>query len=136
MEDAFIQQTQWPRHRARPYAIKAGPKLLDIFSKNHIRLGITATNTGFYGPQGRGLFLQPSRKDHIAALAAFSYGKRVITNLEMETAGVYVLCKLMGHQAISLNCILANRSTGEFSKKPETSVSSLIENTLEQIQHI
>ncbi len=59
-------------------------------------------------------------------LASFKYSEKQITNLEMETAGIYGLAKLLGHRAVSLNAILANRATGEFSEKPEKIVDDLI----------
>jgi len=63
----------------------------------------------------------------------FRYNGMMITNLEMESSAIYGLSKLMGHQAVSLNCIIANRATGEFSKKPLETIDSLIQYTLEKL---
>ena len=60
---------------------------------------------------------------------------RKITNLEMETAGIYGMASLLGHRAVSLNAILANRANGEFSKSPKDTVDNLILYTLEKFTH-
>ena len=66
-------------------------------------------------------------------LSTFSYNDIQLTNLEMETSGIYALSQLLGHEAVSLNCILANRSTGEFSVTPTESVDRLIEFCLKRL---
>jgi uridine phosphorylase len=133
MEDEFIKQTQWSKEKARPYIVDFDGKLAKIFTDNRIRLGLTATNTGFYGPQGRMLRISTSKEDFTAKLASFRYEKHQITNLEMETSGIYALSKLLGHKAVSLNCILANRATGEFSNNPSKSVEELIKFALNKL---
>lgn len=132
-EDAFMAQTNWSGSKARPYVVEFDSDLGAHFIENHIRLGITATNTGFYGPQGRSLRLATSDEDFMKNLADFNYENKRITNLEMETSGIYALSKLLGHQAVSLNCILANRATGEFSENPAKSVEELIKFVLQKL---
>ena len=132
-EDAFITQTSWSALKARPYVVEFDENLGKHFTENHIRLGITATNTGFYGPQGRSLRLATSDVCFSSKLTNFSYQNKCITNLEMETSGIYALSKLLGHQAVSLNCILANRVTGKFSKNPGKSVEKLIKFALQKL---
>ncbi|MCW9037115.1 nucleoside phosphorylase, partial [Altibacter sp.] len=117
--EAFMKHTQWSVHKSHPYVVHADPELLAKFASENIQKGFTTTNVGFYGPQGRVLRLplqDPALNDKIAA---FEYRGRRITNLEMETAGIYGMSKLLGHRAISLNAILANRPNGEFSSKPK-----------------
>jgi uridine phosphorylase len=104
-----------------------------LFSDNRIRLGFTATNTGFYGPQQRQLRIKPSQMELMEKLSSFNYNDIQLTNLEMETSGIYALAQMLGHQAVSLNCILANRSTGEFSTTPTESVDKLIEFCLKRL---
>lgn len=133
MEEAFIRQTAWSPNLARPYIINFDTDLAKKFKSNRIRLGLTGTNTGFYGPQGRLLRIAPSQLDFAKAITNFEYQNKRITNLEMETSGIYALSKLMGHQAVSLNCILANRITGEFSSNPTKSVQELIKFTLQKL---
>jgi len=100
---------------------------------NRIRLGTTVTASGFYGPQFRTLRLKKSNQTTLRNLTDFSYRNRRLTNLEMETAGIYGLSKLLGHRAISLNAILANRITGDFSNNPRRTVAELIEYTLDKL---
>jgi len=97
------------------------------------RRGITLTAAGFYGPQGRKLRLQPKSTDYITNLGKIEFQNLVATNFEMETAGIYFLSNLLGHKAISLNAIIANRITGEFSAKIQNTVENLISKSLERI---
>lgn len=133
MENEFVNQTHWSPKKSSPYIVKYSKELASIFDSNRIRFGVTTTNTGFYGPQGRNLRLQSSFVNFTKAIADFRYQDRHITNLEMETSGIYALSKLLGHQAVSLNCILANRVTGEFAENPAASVQELITFTLQKI---
>ena len=133
MGRAFAVHSEWPEQKAAPYAVKYDETLAKKLLSNRIRLGVTVTSTGFYGPQGRRLRLNTDREGLIEKLASFQYDGRVITNLEMETSGIYGLSKLLGHRAVSMNCILANRATGEFSKHPKRATQNLIAYCLEKI---
>ncbi len=113
----------------------ASDKLLQQFAFD-MRKGVTLTNTGFYAPQGRSLRLTPTNKHFIDELIQVALpGNRKITNMEMETSGIYGLSTLMGHEAISLNAILANRANGIFTKDAYKTVDKLIQITLERIAH-
>ena len=133
IEDEFIAHTGWSSEKARPYVLSYSEKLGALFSDNRIRLGFTATNTGFYGPQQRQLRIKPSQMELMEKLSSFNYNDIQLTNLEMDTSGIYALAQMLGHQAVSLNCILANRSTGEFSTTPTESVDKLIEFCLKRL---
>ena len=100
--------------------------------------GITATCTGFYAPQGRTLRAKSVMENYLQLLSNFrtnfqSHFDTRITNFEMETAGIYGLARVLGHQAISCNAILANRITGRFSQQPQKTVQQLIELVLEKL---
>jgi uridine phosphorylase len=133
IEDAFIEYTSWDSFKARPYVLFYSKKLGDVFKDNRIRLGFTATNTGFYGPQQRQLRLKPSQMELMEKLSTFNYEGQSLTNLEMETSGIYALSQLLGHEAVSMNCILANRANGEFSTDPVKSVDKLIKFCLDRL---
>ncbi|SIQ61614.1 nucleoside phosphorylase [Maribacter ulvicola] len=133
IEDEFIAHTSWNPYKARPYVLSYSEKLGELFSDNRIRLGFTATNTGFYGPQQRQLRITPSQMELLEKLSTFNFKELQLTNLEMETSGIYALAQLLGHEAVSLNCILANRATGEFSVTPTASVDRLIEFCLKRL---
>ncbi|WP_422351633.1 nucleoside phosphorylase [Flagellimonas sp.] len=133
LEQELNEFLAWQTHKINAYAFDTDTSLADTFTENHIRFGITATNSGFYGPQGRSIRLQPRITDFNQKLADFRYQNQRITNLEMETAGIYGLSKMHGHRAISLNAILANRATGEFSQRPVRTVNELIQLALEKL---
>lgn len=128
--EAFIKYTNWSTHKSSPYVVKADGKLIDLFSSEGILKGITATNVGFYGPQGRVLRLGLQDFQLNEKITSFEYQEKKISNLEMETSGIYGMAKLLGHRAVSLNAILANRANSTFSSKPNETVDRLIQYTL------
>lgn len=109
-----------------PYAVDCDADLKSLFLAKEIHAGITATNCGFYAPQGRQLRAQPKTSGLIEKLKEIRLEGKQITNLEMETSGIYGMAKLLGHRAVSMNAILANRATGEFSKNPKKITEKLI----------
>ncbi len=133
MERALIKHLDWGAHHIVPYVVDSDAHLKKLFVSPGVHSGITVTNPGFYGPQGRILRLVPKVLDFQDKLASFSFEGQHITNLEMETAGIYGLAKLMGHKAVSLNAILANRATGEFSTDGGKTIDSLIKYALERL---
>lgn len=116
----------------KPYLCLGSSNLFELFSPPMIP-GITLTAGGFYAPQGRRIRLNPKSEGFIDKMSKIDLGKDRITNLEMETAGIYGLSRLLGHHAISLNAILANRATKKFSQQPKKTVESLISKSLEII---
>ena len=130
-QEAFVRHTNWPAEKSAPYVVQCDRKLAEKIHSNRIRLGVTITSTGFYGPQGRQLRLAPKKSGFIANLQSFLHNGFQLTNLEMETSGIYALSKLLGHRAVSLNAILANRVTGAFSQTPKKTVDKLIQHTLQ-----
>jgi len=89
--------------------------------------GITITAPGFYAPQGRQIRLKPKYPNIINQMESLEFNGLKCTNLEMETSGIYTLANLLGHRAISLNAILANRVNGVFSQDPQATVNKLID---------
>lgn len=126
LAQAFIEQVALPSGTALPYTAQADPELLARFSAPEAKEGITVTNPGFYGPQDRQLRLASRYQSLGRQLSAFRFHSMRITNLEMETAGIYMLASLLNHRAISVNCILANRIEGTFSKRPRQAVEDMI----------
>lgn len=114
-----------------PYLATASEKLLNLFSS--YQKGVTVTANGFYAPQGRRLRLQNEVNDLQAAFSKFHHPHFRLTNLEMETAAIYALGKLMGHHCISVNAILANRFSHTFSTNPAQVVERMIDEVLELI---
>ncbi|WP_291275592.1 nucleoside phosphorylase [Flavobacterium sp.] len=130
MEEAFIEQTNWDLRKGRPYVIAGSDSLIKKFESNQIFKGFTGTAGGFYGPQGRVLRLNIQDPKLNSKMDAFNYNGTKMTNLEMETGAIYGLGKLLGHQCLSLNAIIANRADGTFSEDPYKTVDQLIEYTL------
>lgn len=133
MQLAFIDHSEWSVFKSIPYVVESDLQLTEKLRSDSVILGFTGTNVGFYGPQGRRLRLLLEDNDLNSKLSSFEYNGMRITNLEMETSAIYGLAKLMGHRAASMNCILANRSTGQFSKDPVKTIDSLIKYTLEKL---
>ncbi len=130
ISEAFVSHTQWNSSNSIPYAVQADTELLSKFQSDKIIAGITATNVGFYGPQGRVLRLPLEDPALPEKIASFRFGGKKITNLEMETSAIYSMSKMLGHRALSLNAIIANRALGTFSAQPKQDIENLIEHTL------
>lgn len=109
-----------------PYTFAANPELLQHFSSTHLLQGVTITHPGFYGPQGRQLRLPIRFPNWIEQLQKFKALELEFTNFDMETAGIYALAQNLGHRALSVNAILANRATGVFSAKANETVDAMI----------
>lgn len=126
MEDAFVSHTNWHLNKGKPIIITNNEALATRFKNDQIFEGITATAGGFYGPQGRVLRLKLQDTGLNRKIDSFKFKGYRITNLEMETSVIYGLSKLLGHSALSLNAIIANRANGTFSKNPGDVVENLI----------
>ncbi|MCX7549692.1 nucleoside phosphorylase [Xanthomarina sp. F2636L] len=133
IEDAFIKFTNWDSNKARPIVINNSQKLENILNSDQVYKGLTATAGGFYGPQGRILRLPLQDPDLNNKMDNFNFKGMRITNFEMETSVIYGLSKLLGHHALSLNAIIANRATGQFTKDPKAIVEKLIIYTLNKL---
>ena len=133
IENEFIAHTNWDAKKGRPYIIACSEKLEKIIESSQMHKGITATAGGFYGPQGRVLRLNIQDEKLNSKMDNFNTHGTRITNLEMETAAIYGLGLLLGHQCLSLNAIVANRASGTFSEDPYKAVDSLIAYTLDKL---
>ncbi|RBA28568.1 nucleoside phosphorylase [Flavobacterium tibetense] len=133
IEEAFIAQTNWDMRKGRPYVISCSKTLEKRLESDKIFKGFTGTAGGFYGPQGRVVRLGIQDPELNAKMDSFNFNGTRMTNLEMETGAIYGLGKLLGHECLSLNAIIANRATGTFSEDPYKSVDELIEYTLNKL---
>lgn len=133
IEEAFLNHTNWDIRKGKPYVVKCSEKLEKLIESDKIFKGITATAGGFYGPQGRVLRLEIQDPELNAKMDNFNFDDNRITNLEMETAAIYGLSALLGHNALSLNAIIANRANGTFSEDPYKAVDELITYTLNKL---
>ena len=133
IEEAFIAHTNWDLRKGRPYVIKCSETLEQLMDSDVIFKGITATAGGFYGPQGRKLRLEIHDDALNGKMDSFNYNDHKITNFEMETGAIYGLAALLGHQALSLNAIIANRACGTFSEDPYKAVDKLIAYAMDKL---
>ena len=130
--DAFISQTQLSKEITIPYIFECGQSLIKKFN-DEFHKGITVTCPGFYGPQGRILRLGLNSPGLINKLTGFTFNSHRITNFEMETSAIYGLGKLLGHECLSINVIVANRVVQQFSKDSNAAVEKLINKALEAL---
>jgi uridine phosphorylase len=132
MTQAFVKHMQLPDRMARPYCVKGSDTLMAKVADFTVR-GITATAPGFYAPQGRHIRIAPSVKDLNERLASFSWDGLKITNLEMETSAIYGLSKIMGHNALTVCLIIANRADGTFLNEYHKQMHDTIVNIMERM---
>lgn len=132
MANAFTEQTGLDMNITRPYAFSGSDLLLQKFG-DHFHKGITVTCPGFFGPQGRVLRLGLNSPELVDRLTHFNFNNHRITNFEMETSAIYGLGKLMGHECLSVNAIIANRVVKEFSKDSDAAVEKMIKKALEAL---
>lgn len=129
---AFKTHVQMQQGISEPYINNAGISLLKEFVSG-FHQSITVTCPGFYGPQGRVLRMGLTQPNLVDRLTGFKFGNHRIGNFEMETAAIYGMGKVMGHQCLSLSAIVANRITKEFSRDGNAAVEKLIRKALEII---
>ena len=132
MTDAFISHTNWPTNLPHPYAVAANPELLDLIGKDIFKV-VTCTSPGFYAPQGRQLRLNPTLGNIADMLTSFRFNDRTIGNFEMETSALYGLSGLLGHRALTVCTIVANRSRKEFSQDYKSAIERLIKHVLNRV---
>ena len=114
LADNLVQELEWPDTLSYPYAVKANKELLEQFHDSSFLYGITISAPGFYGPQGRKFRLESFDNEINAKLAEFVFKGRAVCNYEMESSALYALSALLGHRALSICLVPANRVTGEF----------------------
>lgn len=135
-EDNIIQafRKHYPSYGilAQPYISKGSEQLINLLSPDMFK-GITASCSGFYAPQMRQLRLEPARIDLIDKLSSFRYMEEKITNFEMETGAMYGLARLLGHHCCSVNVIVANRISQQYSSHADESMHKLIKMVLDRL---
>jgi len=128
IEDVYLQQ-KITKHlgetNLKPYLTAGSKTLLNKFGHDLLQ-GITVTAPGFYAPQGRKVRANLRIDGLIDKLSSFEHQNQKLTNLEMETAGIYALANVFGHQALSINAILAQRKKLEFAKNPQEIIEKMI----------
>ena len=132
MTDAFVEHMKWSPLLPSPYVVGCSESLMDQLAFD-FRKGITATSPGFYGPQGRVLRLPLSDEGMNKKIESFSFEGQNITNFEMESSALYGLSMLLGHDALTICLVIANRVTEKFSSDYHPFMERLIKNTLDRL---
>lgn len=114
------------------YTAEGSKTLIELFYKNHLgQMGITLTSPGFYGAQNRQLRGKLAHQNLFSIAREIQFENQMICNLEMETAAIYGLARLLGHHACSISAIVANRFNHTFCKDPEKLVDQMIRKVLD-----
>lgn len=132
LTEAFLNQTKWPNDLPKAYIVAGSENLFEKMGKGYLK-GMTATAPGFFGPQGRVLRLNLAYPDLNDRISDFKYKGYRIANFEMETSALYGLSKALGHNAMTVCAIIANRLRKEYAKDYKPSVTALIEDLLEKL---
>lgn len=133
MERAFCDSVGWNPLWAKPYIVDADAELVERIGRDDMVRGNTISAVGFYGPQGRELRLPLANPDLNKRIEAFRYGGRKITNYEMESAPLQGLGKLLGHKAMTVCSIIANRYNNNANPNYKDAVRDLIATVLDRI---
>ena len=135
MEQAFAKHMNLDNRLATPYCVKGSERLLGIVGEGMVH-GITVTAPGFYGPQGRNIRLTPSVENLNERLAEFSWNGTQVTNLEMETSAIYGFARALGHEALTVCLIIANRPKGTFLNDYHQPMKETIALVMERLSKI
>lgn len=132
MEHAFTKHVNWPEQLPAPYFAKASQSLISLFEDVTVK-GVTISASGFYGPQGRVLRLPLAMPDMVHKFESFRFNGEKITNFEMEGSAIAGLCGLLGHDAATVCCIIANRHLHESQPDYKPYIKKLVELSLERL---
>lgn len=132
-EKAFCESVGWNPQWAKPYVVDACPELVERIGRDDMVRGNTISAVGFYGPQGRELRLSLANPDLNRRIEAFCHNGLRVTNYEMESAPLQGLSRLMGHSAMTVCSIIANRVKTEATPNYKTAIHDLIGTVLDRI---
>jgi uridine phosphorylase len=132
-EKAFMQHVQWDQLLAKPYVVKCSSLLFNRITSERTVSGINISAPGFYGPQGRVIRL-PLADDRLnQKIESFEFAGQKITNYEMESSAIYGLSRLLGHEALTICLIIANRATLEANENYHPYMAELVEYVLDKV---
>jgi uridine phosphorylase len=132
-EEALKKHLVWNPQFAAPYVVDANEELVNRIGKDDMLRGVTISANGFYGPQGRVLRLNLADMQLNDKIESFRYGKYKITNYEMEGSAIAGLSKLMGHKAMTVCCIIANRRVEDATTDYKPYIETLVKTVLDRI---
>ena len=132
-EAEFKKQVEWNAQLGNPYVACADKELLDTIASDDMVRGVTIACGGFFGPQGRELRLPLQDPKLNEKIENFSYKDMQVTNFEMESSALAGLSTLMGHKAVTVCMVIANRLAKEANASYKNTIDGLIEKVLERI---
>ncbi len=132
-EKAFKTYTNWEDSLPTPYVVDASEKLISKFSGEKFTKGVTISAPGFYGPQGRVLRLPLAVPELNSQIEKFTFKNFKITNFEMECSAIYGLSKMLGHEALTVCLIIANRVTQTANESYRSKMKQLINIVLDRL---
>lgn len=132
-EKQFCEHTQWDPSWAAPYTVDADAELVAKIGRDDMVRGYTIAAVGFYAPQGRMVRLKLADPELNAKIESFRYKGRPITNFEMESACLQGMSKLLGHKAMTVCCIIAERRETKANTDYKPSVKKLVETVLDRL---
>lgn len=132
-EKQFCEHVKWDPTWAAPYTVDADEELVGRIGRDDMHRGYTIAAVGFYAPQGRMVRLKLKDPDLNAKIESFRYNGRPITNFEMESACLQGMAKLLGHKAMTVCCIIAERRATKANTDYKPSVENLVRTVLDRI---
>ena len=123
----------YPRKAAAPYVVRADEELASRIAGNDMVMGVTCSAVGFYGPQGRVVRLPIAAPLLNERLERFEYQGHKITNYEMESAPLAGFARLMGHKAVTVCSVVANRVALNSNPNYKTAIEDLVVTVLDRI---
>ena len=132
-ENALVDFIHYPAKAARPYVVAANKDLVNRIAGNDMMLGCTIAANGFYGPQGRVLRVGLAVPDINERISDFRYEGQRITNYEMEGSCIAGLALHMGHRAMTVCCVIAQRKAEAANTDYKPRIKQLIQTVLERI---
>jgi uridine phosphorylase len=132
-EKQFCEHVNWNSLWPAPYTVDADRELLERIGRDDMTRGFTIAAVGFYAPQGRMVRLPLADPDLNAKIESFRYDGRPITNFEMESACLQGMAKLLGHKAVTVCCIIAERRLTTANTDYKPAVRKLVETVLDRI---
>lgn len=131
--EAFKKHTHWAAHHNEPYVVSADAALVDQIAKDDMIRGVTISANGFYGPQGREVRLKLADPKLNENIESFEYNGHRITNFEMESSAIAGLSAMLGHRAMTVCCIIANRLAKKANVNYQEAIKALIKKVLDRI---
>lgn len=132
-EKRLVAHTGWQQFWAYPYAVDADAELVERIGRDDMIRGYTMSAVGFYAPQGRCVRLPLADPDLNEKIESFEYHGRHITNFEMESGCLQGMAKLLGHRAMTVCCIIAERRLTKANTDYKPRVRELLQTVLDRI---